>query len=84
MRLRTHDVRWGFLGAGRIARVFAADLAAAGLRVLAVAARDAARAERFARSLLVPLDGSQAVMRLLDGLRGRRLSPAAAPLAGRR
>ncbi|MEU1513835.1 Gfo/Idh/MocA family oxidoreductase [Streptomyces sp. NPDC005811] len=47
--MRTHDVQWGILGAGRIARVFAAELAAAGLRVAAVAARDGDRAARFAR-----------------------------------
>ncbi|MFG2935158.1 Gfo/Idh/MocA family protein [Streptomyces sp. NPDC048282] len=47
--MRTHDVQWGILGAGKIARVFAADLAAAGLRVAAVGARDPGRAARFAR-----------------------------------
>ena len=54
MRLRTRDVQWGILGAGKIAGVFAADLAAAGLRVSAVAARDGARAESFARTAGIP------------------------------
>ncbi|MHB9863693.1 Gfo/Idh/MocA family protein [Streptomyces sp. YIM S03343] len=52
--MRTRDVQWGILGAGKIARVFAADLAAAGLRVSTVAARDPARAERFARAAGIP------------------------------
>ncbi|AXG76616.1 Gfo/Idh/MocA family protein [Streptomyces paludis] len=52
--MRTRDVQWGILGAGKIARVFAADLAAAGLRVSAVAAREPARAERFARETGIP------------------------------
>ncbi|MEW1718352.1 Gfo/Idh/MocA family oxidoreductase [Streptomyces sp. NPDC093109] len=52
--MRTRDVQWGILGAGKIARVFAADLAAAGLHVSAVAARDPARAERFARETGIP------------------------------
>ncbi|MEU9456608.1 Gfo/Idh/MocA family oxidoreductase [Streptomyces sp. NPDC048277] len=47
--MRTGEIRWGILGAGKIARVFAAGLGAAGLRVSAVAARDPDRAARFAR-----------------------------------
>ncbi|MEU3612307.1 Gfo/Idh/MocA family oxidoreductase [Streptomyces sp. NPDC006872] len=52
--MRTRDIQWGILGAGRIARVFAKDLAAAGLRVSAVAARDPARAARFAQETDIP------------------------------
>jgi predicted dehydrogenase len=45
-------VRWGLLAAGRIARAFAAAVAdAEGGEVVAVAARDAGRAQEFARDL---------------------------------
>ncbi|MET8976316.1 Gfo/Idh/MocA family oxidoreductase [Streptomyces sp. NPDC004539] len=53
--MRTDGIRWGILGAGKIARVFADDLLAAGLRVTAVAARDPDRAARFARERGVPV-----------------------------
>ncbi|WP_369033395.1 MULTISPECIES: Gfo/Idh/MocA family protein [Streptomyces] len=52
--MRTREVQWGILGAGKIARVFAEDLTAAGLRVSAVAARDPARAARFAEETGIP------------------------------
>jgi len=42
-------IRWGLLGAGGIARTFAADLKGAGLTVAAVGSRDAQRAEAFVR-----------------------------------
>jgi predicted dehydrogenase len=45
---RDDDVRWGILGAGRIAHSFAADIAATpGNRVETIAARDPARAARL-------------------------------------
>lgn len=48
-------VRWGLLAAGRIARAFARAVAAAeGGEVVAVAARDAGRAQEFAADLGVP------------------------------
>lgn len=53
--MRTGEVRWGILGAGKIARVFVADLLAAGLRVSAVAARDPDRAARFAKETGIPV-----------------------------
>ncbi|NNN31392.1 Gfo/Idh/MocA family oxidoreductase [Streptomyces sp. S3(2020)] len=52
--MRTVGTRWGILGAGKIARVFAADLTAAGLQVSGVAARDPDRAARFAGETGIP------------------------------
>jgi len=46
------DIRWGILGAGRIARAFAQDVVAtAGNRVETIAARDPARADRLRDSV---------------------------------
>ncbi|MCG7202278.1 Gfo/Idh/MocA family protein [Streptomyces arenae] len=53
--MRTDEIRWGILGAGKIARVFVADLTAAGLTVSAVAARQLGRAARFARETGIPV-----------------------------
>ncbi|MBM4154033.1 MAG: Gfo/Idh/MocA family oxidoreductase [Lentisphaerae bacterium] len=48
-------MRWGIVGTGRVARLFAADLAhAAGARVVAVASRSAARARAFADEAGLP------------------------------
>ncbi|MFT4294913.1 MAG: Gfo/Idh/MocA family oxidoreductase [Micropruina sp.] len=44
----TDRIRWGLLGAGGIATVFAENLLAEGLHIQAVAARDGARAQAFA------------------------------------
>ncbi|TQL56028.1 Gfo/Idh/MocA family protein [Subtercola boreus] len=41
-------LRWGILGAGKIASVFAADAKAAGIRFTAIGARDTGRARAFA------------------------------------
>lgn len=46
--------RWGILGPGHIAGVFAADLARAGATVTAVASRDLSRAEGFAAKHAIP------------------------------
>ncbi|MFJ9705764.1 Gfo/Idh/MocA family protein [Streptomyces sp. NPDC101234] len=53
--MRTGGIRWGILGAGKIAQVFVAELRAAGLLVSAVAARDPDRAARFARETGIPV-----------------------------
>lgn len=47
-------VGWGILGAGRIAHLFARDLATGGHRIAAVGSRDAARAQAFAAEHGIP------------------------------
>lgn len=47
-------LRWGLLGAGRIAAKFSADLKTAGLNVAAVASRDPERARAFAAEAGIP------------------------------
>ncbi|CAM2005494.1 Gfo/Idh/MocA family protein [Acanthopleuribacter pedis] len=49
------QIRWGIIGAGRIARAFASDCQRVGnARVTAVAARDLTRAQAFAAAYAVP------------------------------
>ena len=48
------QVRWGFLGAGGIAPVVAADFQVAGLHIQAVATRDIARTNTFADQFAIP------------------------------
>lgn len=50
----TDPIRWGLLGAGGIAGVFAENLLTEGLRVQAVAARDGAKARAFADRFGIP------------------------------
>lgn len=51
----TRQIRWGILGAGRIAAKVGADIAASdGSEIVAVGARDAARAKAFADTLGIP------------------------------
>ncbi|MDB5102669.1 MAG: oxidoreductase domain protein [Fibrobacteres bacterium] len=47
-------LRWGLLGAGKIARKFAGDLISQGIPVVSVASRDAERAALFASDLSLP------------------------------
>jgi len=49
-----HSIRWGILGAGRIARSFAADLRASGHHLAAVGARDGEAACAFADEFQIP------------------------------
>ena len=51
----TDPIRWGLLGAGGIAGIFAENLLAEGLTVQAVAARDGARARAFADRFGIPV-----------------------------
>ena len=50
----TDPIRWGLLGAGGIAGIFAENLLAEGLTVQAVAARDGAKARAFADRFGIP------------------------------
>ncbi len=53
--MSTRKVRWGVVGAGRIARQFAADIAHTGnAELVAVAARDKSRAREFAARWSIP------------------------------
>ncbi|WP_436500294.1 Gfo/Idh/MocA family protein [Actinokineospora sp. HUAS TT18] len=53
--MSNRPIRWGILGAGRIAAVVGADIQASpGSEIVAVGARDAVRAEAFADALGVP------------------------------
>ena len=52
--LRRGHLRWGLLGAGGIAGVFAENLLAEGLPIQAVAARDGAKAQAFADRFGIP------------------------------
>jgi predicted dehydrogenase len=47
-------LRWGYLGAGGIADLIAADFAIAGLKIQAVATRDMARTNAFADKFGIP------------------------------
>lgn len=50
----TAPLRWGFLGAGWIADIIAKDFKIAGLTIVAVAARDGAKASEFAATHGIP------------------------------
>ena len=52
--MTTPSPGWGILGAGRIAQLFARDLATGGHRIAAVGSRDAARAQAFADEHGIP------------------------------
>jgi predicted dehydrogenase len=47
-------LRWGYLGAGGIAKTIAADFGHAGLKIQAVATRDMARTNAFADQFNIP------------------------------
>ncbi|MCH1881452.1 Gfo/Idh/MocA family oxidoreductase [Agrococcus sp. ARC_14] len=52
--MTTSSLGWGILGAGRIAHMFASDLATGGHRIAAVGSRDGGRARAFAGEHSIP------------------------------